>query len=185
MTVNITLMWLTVLVIFPATAFAQDQTNPCVLSHANDAQTVSLHGKIEQGPHDLALNIEGCSDGVVLTFAGNSDNAIPSDQLRRDQNLKRFRTYTSAVYLGNKKNLCEECMQYGDVEATLSGKLEIATLPPGTTKDSIGFLHDASGKIVGTYGWGHPRGIFKYRLVILSVANVKARKLPKPKPANP
>jgi hypothetical protein len=75
-------------------------------------------------------------------------------------------------------------MEYGDVEATVTGKLEIATIPAGTTKDSMGFIRDASGKILGTSGWGHPTRTFKYRLVIFSVADVTARKLAKPKPSS-
>jgi len=77
-----------------------------------------------------------------------------------------------------------QCMKYGDVEATLTGKLEIASMPPGTTKDPTGFVRDSSGKIVGTFGWGHPVPFAKYRLVIQSVSDVKARKLPKPTPPN-
>jgi hypothetical protein len=38
-----------------------------------------------------------------------------------------------------------------------------------------------SGKIIGTFGWGHPGPFAAYRLVIQSVAHVKARKLPPPK----
>jgi hypothetical protein len=71
-------------------------------------------------------------------------------------------------------------MKYGDVEARLTGKLEVASMRPGTTKDPAGFLRDSSGKIVGTFGWGHPVPFAKYRLVIESVSDVKARKLPKP-----
>jgi hypothetical protein len=57
-------------------------------------------------------------------------------------------------------------------------------MPPGTTKDPAGFLRDSSGKIVGTFGWGHPVPFAKYRLVIQSVSDVKARKLPRPTPTN-
>ena len=71
-------------------------------------------------------------------------------------------------------------MKYGDVEATLTGKLEFASMPPGTTKDPASLLHDSSGKIVGAFGWGHPVPFAKYRLVIQSVSDLKARKLPKP-----
>lgn len=176
-------VWLLFLsLIGSATAFAQNQPDACILDTAKNGQTITVHGNTIQQPHDLGFGIVGCNYLVVLTYAGDRDTDVTADQLRRDENLKRFQKYTSAVYKSNRKNICVQCMQYGDVEATLTGKLEIATIPPGTTKDQIGFLHDASGKIVGTSGFGHPTRRFKYRLVILSASDVKARKLPKPKP---
>jgi hypothetical protein len=69
---------------------------------------------------------------------------------------KRFRKYTRSVCKSRGKNICIECTKYGDVEATLSGKLQIATVPPNTLKDQLGLLRDAWGKIVGKSGWGHP-----------------------------
>lgn len=162
------------------TAFAQNQTDACILNAAKDGQIITLRGKAVDEPHDLSFGILGCNDLVMLAYAGDRDTDVSADQLRRDENLKRFQKYTSAVYKGAGKNICMECAQYGDVEATLTGKLEIATIPPGTTKDWMGFLRDASGKIVGTFGWGHPHPYFKYRLVVFSAADVKARKLPRP-----
>jgi len=174
-------IWLLFLsLISSATAVAQNQPSAtCILGTAKDGQTITVHGKAVEEPHDLAFSIEGCNDLVILTYAGDRETDVPADQLRPDASLKRFQTYTNAVY---KSTTCMQCMKYGDVEATLTGKLEIATIPPGTTKDQMGFLHDASGKVVGTSGFGHPTRIFKYRLVILSASDVKARKLPKPNP---
>lgn len=169
-----------------ATAVAQNQPDAaCILSTAKNGQTITAHGKAVQQPHDLGFRVVGCDDVVILTYAGDQDTDVPADRLRRDEHLKRFQKFTSAVYKSTTKDICEQCMQYGDVEATLTGKLEIATIPPDTTKDQMGFLHDASGKIVGTSGFGHPTRMFKYRLVILSASDVKARKLPKPRVANP
>lgn len=122
-----------------------------------------------------------CVDLVILAYAGEPDTDVSASHIRTDRKFKQFRKYTSAVYRGDQKNTCVECPQYTDVEATLVGKLEIATIPNGTTKDTMGFLHDTSGKIVGTSGFGRPTRMFKYRLVVLSVAEVQARKLPKPK----
>jgi hypothetical protein len=174
-------MWLLFLsFICSTTAFAQKQVDACILDAAKDGQTITVRGKTAQQPHDLGFNIVGCSDLVVLTYAGDRDNDVSANQLRQDENLKRFQKYTTATYKSTGKNICIQCMKYGDVQATLTGKLEIAAIPPGTTKDQIGFLHDASGKIVGTSGFGHPTRIFKYRLVILSVSDAKARKLAKP-----
>jgi hypothetical protein len=141
-----------------------------------------VEGKAVQQPHDLGFQVMGCADLVILAYAGDPDTDVTAAQLRMDKKLKQFQKYTSAVYKGDKKNICLECPQYTDVKATLSGRLEIASIPTGTTKDTMGFLHDTSGKVVGTSGFGHPTRMFKYRLVVLSVADVQARKLPKPKP---
>jgi hypothetical protein len=156
----------------------------CVLSTATNGQVITAHGKVFSEPHDMGFGIPGCNDSVLLTYAGDRDNDVSADQLRKDENLKQFQNYTSAVYKSKGKSLCMQCMKYGDVEATLTGKLEIASMPPGTTKDPTGFVRDSSGKIVGTFGWGHPVPFAKYRLVIQSVSDVKARKLPKPTTPN-
>lgn len=179
------------LVLSSVIGFAQEATHEaghaeavndsgCVLSTATDGQTITVRGKVVSEPHDMAFGIPGCSDTVLLTYAGDRDNDVSVDLLRKDENLKQFQNYTSAVYKSKGKSLCLQCMKYGDVEATLTGKLQVATMPPGTTKDPAGFLRDSSGKIVGTFGWGHPVPFAKYRLIIQSVSDVKARKLPKP-----
>jgi len=168
-----------------ASAFAQNQPGTCVLDSAKNGQTITVHGDAVQEPHDLGFAIAGCHELVILTYAGDADTNVSADQLRRDKNLKHFKKYTSAVYRSKKKYICLQCAKYGDVTATLSGKLEIATIPPGTTKDQLGFLRDASGKVVGTSGFGHPMRFAKYRLVIVSVADVSAHKLPKPKQPAP
>jgi len=175
------LVWvLLALSICSTTALAQEQPETCILDTAKDGQTIIVRGKTLQEPHDLGFSISKCNKVVILIYAGNRDSDVSVNLLHRDKNLKRFEKYTSAVYKSDKKNICMQCSQYGDVEATLTGKLEIATTPDGTTKDQMGFLRDASGKIVGTSGFGHPNRMFEYRLVIFSASDVKARKLPKP-----
>jgi hypothetical protein len=170
------------LFISSVTSFAQSQTATCILHTAKDGQTITVRGKTVQQPHDLAFDIEGCTDLVVLTYAGDRDNDVNGDELRQDKNLKNFQKFTTSTYWSKGKNTCIQCMKHGNVEAMLTGKLQIEAIPPGTRKDQVGFLHDASGKIVGTSGFGHPSRSFKYRLVILSASDVKASKLPKPKP---
>jgi hypothetical protein len=160
------------------TAFAQNPTDICILDAAKDGQMITVRGGAVPLPHDLGFNIRGCKDIVVLTFAGDyNDNQVSADQLRQDHGLRQFKKYLSSAY---KIKGCQDCLKYGDVEATLSGTLQIAMIPPGTIRDPFGFLHDATGKIIGTSGFGHPSRSFKYQLVILSVSGVKARKLPKP-----
>jgi hypothetical protein len=168
----------------------RDQTvgrseNACVLSIASNGQVVTIHGKAVQKPHDLGFEIPGCTETVLLTYAADQDTEVSANELRRDENLARFQKYTSATYKSTKKSICMQCMKYRDVEATLIGKLEIASIPPGTTKDRAGFLRDASGKIVGKWGWGHPVPFAGYRLVIQSVSTVTARKILRPSSDKP
>jgi len=153
----------------------------CVLSTASNGQTLTVRGKARSTAHDLAFDIPSCNETVLLTFAGEKDNDVSVSELRQDDELRRFQKYTSSVYKSTGKNICEACPKYGDVEAELTGKLQIATMPPGATKDKLNFIRDGSGKVIGTFGWGHPVPFAPYRLVIQSVAHVEARKLPPPK----
>ncbi len=151
----------------------------CVLSTASNDQTITVQGKVRNEPHDMGFDIPGCNEAVLLTFAGRPDNNVSGDALRQDGELRRFQEYTSSVYKSTRKRVWDY-PKYDDVEAELTGKLEIATVPPGATRDPSGLLRDQSGKVIGMSGWGHPSPYARYRLVILSVANVKARKVPQP-----
>jgi len=168
------------LLLLSSMAFGQNQTDSCVLNTAKDGDTLTVHGEALQQPHDLAFAIEGCKDLVILAYAGDRDSGVAADQLQKSESLKQFQKYTSSTYKSRGKNICMQCMKYGDVKAALTGRLQVATVPAGTTKDNFGFLHDASGKVVGTSGFGHPTRRFKYRLVIISAADVTAHKLPRP-----
>jgi hypothetical protein len=160
-------------------AFAQNQTGGCILNTAHDGDTITLRGEAVQQPHHLAFAVEGCKDLVILAYAGDQDSGLAADRLQKNTSLKEFQKYTSSTYKSRGKNICTQCMKYGDVKATLTARLQVATIPVGTTKDNFGFLHDASGKVVGTSGFGHPTRRFRYRLVIMSAADVKAHKLPR------
>jgi hypothetical protein len=153
----------------------------CVLSTASNEQTLTVRGKARHTAHDLVFDIPGCDETVLLTYAGNQDNNVSSTALRQDGELKRFQKYIISVYMNRGENNCIDCRMYDDVEAELTGKLEIATLPPGATRDKVNFMRDGSGKVIGTFGWGHPGPFASYRLIIQSVADVKAKKLPPPK----
>jgi hypothetical protein len=159
-------------------------SSACVLSTTRNGQVITVHGEAVQEPHDLAFDIPGCRDAVLLTYAGDTDNQVSASELRRDVQLARFQKYTSSTYSSADKSICMRCMKYGDVEAILTGMLEIASVPPGMTKDPAGFLRDASGKVVGKWGWGHPVPFARYRLVIQSVSEVKARKISRPAASN-
>ncbi len=159
----------------------QSRAPKCVLSTASDGQTIAVRGKVSSAAHDMTFDIPGCNETVLLTFAGGDDNDVSGSELRKDDQLRRFQKYTSSVYKSTSKNKCMECAKYVDVGAELTGKLQIATIPPGATKDRAGFIRDQSGKVIGQFGWGHPAPFAGYRLVIQSVSHVKARKQPPPK----
>ncbi len=162
-----------------ATAVAQQSNQiACALSSYTNGQIVTLRGTVVNGAHDMMFSIPGCPDAVVLAYR-EATKQSPSEA-HSNGNLKLFKKYTSAFYEKTKKHPYEPSPMY-QVRAALTGKLEIATIPPGTTKDSIGLLHDESGKIVGKWGgWGHPFPFAAYRLVIFSAADVKAKKLSRP-----
>jgi hypothetical protein len=153
----------------------------CLLLSMRNGQKITLRGKVRSTAHDMAFDVPGCDQTVLLTYAGDRDNDVSATELRKDKELIRFQKYTSEVYKSRGKNICMECPKFGDVEADLTGKLEVATMPDGATKDWAGFLRDRSGKLIGTYGWGHPSPFAAYRLVIESVSQVTARKLPRPR----
>ncbi|MBI3476595.1 MAG: hypothetical protein HY010_12755 [Acidobacteria bacterium] len=124
----------------------------------------------------------GCTETVVLVYAGNSESGELSEKLVKDKNLERFGKYTRATYGKIGRNgTCAQCAMY-EVRATLTGRLNVApdVVPQGLWKDKLGMLHDQTGKFVGQAGFGHPP-IWKYRLAIVSVSNVEAKKLPEPK----
>jgi hypothetical protein len=172
---------------FTASASAQSATGGmCPLSTFTNGQTVTVHGKVGQAPHDMALVVPGCSEAVVLVYAGDPESRESSEKLLKDESFKRFEKYSRATYdrkIG-EKGICMQCPKY-EVEATLTGRFDVAsdTVPEGQWKDKLGMLHDQSGKFVGKAGFGHPP-IQKYRLVIESVSDVAARELPKPKVSN-
>jgi hypothetical protein len=174
------------LLFFAAAALAQSAGgSACPLSTFTNGQIVTIHGKVESAPHDMALVVPGCSHPVVLVYAGDPESQESREKLLKDESFKRFEKYTRATYRKfGAKGICEQCPKYA-VEAKLTGRLDVApdAVPKGQWKDKLGMLHDQSGKFVGKAGFGHPP-IQKYRLVIESVSDVTAKDLPKPKPSN-
>jgi hypothetical protein len=183
MTLYITML---VLLFFAASAVAQPATRAaCPLSTFTNGQIVTIHGKVESAPHDMALVVPGCSQAVVLVYAGDPESQESREKLLKDESLNRFEQYTRATYgkIGGK-GICVQCPKY-EVKAKLTGRLDVAadTLPERQWMDKLGMLHDQSGKFVAKAGFSHPP-IQKYRLVIESVSDVTARDLPKPKLSN-
>src|SRR5947209_3555150 len=77
----------------------------CVLSTASNGQTLTLRGKARSTAHDLAFDIPGCNETVLLTFAGEKDNDVSVSELRQDDELRRFQKDTSSVYKSTGKNI--------------------------------------------------------------------------------
>jgi len=159
---------------------SQDHSLECALSSAVNGQIINVRGEVRQGPHDMAFDILGCHETVLLTYAGYQDNDVNASTLHLDQEMRRFQKYTSSVYKSRGNNICMACSKFDDVKAELTGKLEISSVPPGATKDRIGRMYDSSGKFIGIWGWGHPVSFAGYRLVIQSASQVTARKLKRP-----
>lgn len=178
---------LSLLLLFGAVLTDAQQTLPdgCALSLLESGQLTSLHGKVVNAPHDMILRVPNC-ESVVLVYSGEPDASVSAPnlpapsrpKLRRDYSFKKFDKYVRAeqrhLFGGG---ICIGCSKY-EVEATFAGILEIAHVPDGLTRDTSGFLRDASGKVVGTAGFGHPGPFYKYRLVIESVSDVVGRRLP-------
>lgn len=170
------------LVLSPAVhlAFAQSGST-CPLLGTKNGDVITIRAEMRSEPHDMALDVPGCDLTVLATFAGYSDSDVPSTQLRNDRAMKRLMKYTSSTYKSKAGHICEGCTKYGNVTADLTGKLEIAVVPKGAKRDRLGRTWDSSGKFIGIIGWGHPTPFADYRLVIESVSQVTAHRVPKPK----
>jgi hypothetical protein len=150
----------------------------CALSEATNGEMLTVEGNVIHEPHDLAFFLPRCDEVVLLTYAGDADSDVSKADLHIDKNLRRFRKYTSSLYQSSGTDICIDCSVYGNILAVVTGKLEIASLPADATQD--GESGDDSRSVIGVVGWGHPTPFTRYRLVIESVASVKAKKRPRP-----
>ena len=165
---------------FAPGATAQN-THTCPLTPGENGQVITIHGVPRSEPHDMALDIPGCGFAVLATIAGDAESDIPGTQRRNDRAMRRFIKYTSSTYKSRGNHICMGCSRYEITSAELTGKLEVAVLPGGATRDRLGRTWDSNGKFIGILGWGHPAPFADYRIVIVSVLQVQARKLPRPK----
>ena len=169
-------MYLPCIFILCSLAVAAD----CPLSSLKDGEKVKLRGNIRHGAHDMMLSVPACGEDVVLVYAEEAEAGLSESQVGRNAGLQEFRRYASATYAGGEKSSCHGCYKY-EVEAILAGRLCVAVIPEGFTKDALGFVHDGSGKVVGKAGFGHPLPLTRYQLVIESASGVVARELPRGK----
>jgi len=96
----------------------------CLLLSMRNRQRITLRGKVRSTAHDMAFDVPGCDQTVLLTYTGDRDNDVRATELRKDKELSRFQKYTSEVYKSTGKNICMECQKFGDVEADLTGKFD-------------------------------------------------------------
>lgn len=154
-------------------AGAGAEGSDCAVDSVADGQIASLRGRVVNAPHDMTLEVPGCKDSIVLVSAGSSG---PLGAGTRNRDLQHFWKYTSATRKRIGNAVCMQCPRFR-VEATLTGRLAIATVPGGTTRDSLGFLHDSSGRIVGRAGFGHPVPVYKFQMEIESASDVVAHEI--------
>ena len=103
----------------PGNDLANVTETGCALSTASNGQTITVQGMVRRGLHDMGIDIPGCKEIVLLTFAGYQDNDVSGAELHRDGEMRRFQKYTSSVYNGTKKNICMDCPKYDDVKGEL------------------------------------------------------------------
>ena len=73
-----------VLLFFAASASARSASGGvCPLSTLANGQTVTIHGKVGQAPHDMALVVPDCSEAVVLVYAGDPESRESDEKLSR------------------------------------------------------------------------------------------------------
>jgi hypothetical protein len=80
----------------------------CLLLSMRNGQKITLRGKVRSTAHDMAFDVSGCHQTVLLTYAGDRDNDVSATELRKDKELIRFQKYTSEVYKSTGKNICME-----------------------------------------------------------------------------
>lgn len=131
-----------------------------------NGKMVHIRGRVENSDHDLLLSSETCKrEKVVLEYPDRLSVKPTADfRLRRDRNFKRLEHVLGA------KN--KDGSYRFEVDATFTGRLDAT--------ESAGFVRNESGKIIGLQGFGHPFPFSRFRLVIESVSDVVARKLPRP-----
>ena len=127
-----------------ASCHAQSPAPACPLDEKHVGQQLTVGGTALSGPHDLYFQIDGCEEGVYLTYAGATDNTVSATLLRADATWRKFQKFTDSVYKTQPPDFCDACQKYGPTSAVLTAKLEIIT--PGAVRDSYGVLRDASGR---------------------------------------
>jgi len=171
-------------------AFGQNRgTDPCPFTPSNNGVEVTVRGRVVRRPHDMVLVIPNCKGMAVLVYADSPDGLYATSStttnlpratrvevdanliLREDRNFRRFVKYVNASYKSTRRHSRSECWKY-EVQAEFTGLLDVT--------ETAGLVRDKdSQKIAGMGGFGHPTPFTRYRFVMVSVSDVRARKLPK------
>ena len=173
-------------------AAAQDlgaQGIVCVLDTAESGHIVTIRGRVVRTMHDVLLEIPNCTENPLLAFAGKVEglyapsateiylpdtakSSATTPTLKRNRDLERLEKYARAMYQSTRERACIGCYKY-DVVATFTGLIE--------RSEEVGIKVDRDERrIVEIHGFGHPTPFTRYRLVVESVADVVATRLPKP-----
>jgi hypothetical protein len=141
----------------------QQESDSCILKTFASGDKVNLNGFVSANPHDLMMFVSGCSSPVVVEYPSTLEESKQKgiSPLQKDDNFKKME-----ALLNDRSNK--------HVTANLFGRLDIAKPVPEGTKNILGLLVNGSGKQVGTYGFGSPAPVYKYRLVLQVVYSVSA-----------
>jgi|GEM_PF-3866463 len=136
----------------------EPELDACLLNNYKSSHQVVLDGTVSNGAHEIFLHLPGCKYPVVIEYPSelleSERGEVPP--LRQDDNLNRLNS-----------ELRDHPMR--PVGVSLFGRLDVAKpIPEGATV-RLGMLFGPSGKYLGPYGFGHPTGVYKYRLVLIQV----------------
>ncbi len=136
----------------------EPELDACLLNNYKSSHQVVLDGTVSNGAHEIFLHLPSCKYPVVIEYRSALRESEREDlpPLRQDDNLDKLNA-----------ELRDHPMR--PVGASLFGRLDVAKpIPEGATV-RLGMLFDPSGKYLGPYGFGHPTGVYKYRLVLIQV----------------
>src|SRR5258708_11469814 len=81
----------------------------CLLLSMRNGQKITLRGRVRSTAHDMAFDVPGCDQTVLLTYAGDRHNDVSATELRKDNELIRIEKYASEVDTNTVTNICMGC----------------------------------------------------------------------------
>ena len=146
------------------------QSGKCVIETAKNGTVIKVRGVVFPGGHDLFIRPKQCPENRVIVTYGDDLALGPSRlQVQRDDSFQAFERYLKEQRPSKPNEVCQQCSKY-QVTAELTGRLDIA--PSAGVK-----RNPKTGKAAGLEGYGHPLPFTRFRLVLTSVADVRAKEL--------
>ena len=136
------------------------ESDTCRLKVYQSGDLITIDGKVFSTPDGVFLQIPGCEHSVVVAFPSDLKEKEKSG-LSLSQNDQNFQELNADLQKRSTK----------EVKVTLSGRLDVAKPIPEGARVQLGIVFDASGKVIGPYGFGQPLAAYKYRLVLQQVAS--------------